>query len=154
MLERLLEQRVRLCELSEPDEHAADVGQRLRLVCDSRRERGRPLEEVERSRQVAAIEGALTGRGRAGCMRGHNIAAISSLTGPSSRPEPERLLEVVADDLLVLRYAVSRRVGKERREALVQLGASLLRHAPVRGITDEDVAEPVGVLSAQQLSVG
>jgi hypothetical protein len=62
-LECLLEQGVRLRELSEPDEHAADMRQRLRLVGTARREVRRALEEVERRRQVAAQERALAGGG-------------------------------------------------------------------------------------------
>ena len=82
-LERLLEQRVRLCKLSEPDEHAADVRQRLRLVCTARREVRSPLEEVQRRRQVAAEKRTLARRRRAGRGARCSSTAATSLTGPS-----------------------------------------------------------------------
>ena len=69
-LERLLQQRVRLRQLPEPDEHAPDVGQRLRLVGAACREVRRPLEEVERRRQVAAEERALARGGEPDVARG------------------------------------------------------------------------------------
>jgi hypothetical protein len=81
--------------------------------------------------------------------RGHLVGDRAEL-----RPERERLLEVVADDLLVLRGAVSRRLLEERGELLVQPGARLLRQAAIGGVADEDVAEAVGVLAAEQLRVG
>ena len=61
MLERLLEERVRLRELAELDEHAADVRQRSAWSATAAREVRRALEEVQRRRQVAAKERALAG---------------------------------------------------------------------------------------------
>ena len=55
-------------------------------------------------------------------------------------------LEVVADDLVLLQESRNRLdpVG----EALMQLGPDLLRQRLVRGVADQQVPEPVGVVSS------
>src|SRR6266516_7319990 len=61
-------------------------------------------------------------------------------------PVPVRLLEVEAEDLLVLTDPVTRLAFEPVCEALVQLGPQLLRHRAVGGIADQDVAEAEGVV--------
>ena len=51
------------------------------------------------------------------------------------------LLEVVAEDLLVLGHAVAGRALEPVGELLVQRGAELLRGRAVGGVADEDVLE-------------
>ena len=70
------------------------------------------------------------------------------------RPEHERLLEVVADDLLVLRRAVS--VDSSRNEANCSCSPERVSFgsAAIGRVADEDVPEAVGVLAAEQLRIG
>ena len=60
----------------------------------------------------------------------------------------ERLLVVIADDLVELSRAAGRRADRPVREAFVQLGPQLLRDACIRSIPNQRVAEPVPVLTA------
>ena len=68
---------------------------------------------------------------------------------PKLRPEPKRLLQVVADDLLELRRVLSGMLVQPAREALMQRGAQLFRRPVVGGVADEDVAEAESVLAVE-----
>src|SRR5204863_1006585 len=61
----------------------------------------------------------------------------------------ERLLEVIADDRLVLRHAVAGVLLRPDGEPLVKLRAALLRQPRVRRVEDQDVMEPERVLARE-----
>ena len=99
LVERLLEQCVRLGELAELDEDAADPRQQLRLVGLTCGERRCAAEEVEGSREVAPKQRTMPCRGKA------DVGALAQGRGclvhrPELCPEAEGLLEVVTDELL------------------------------------------------------
>ena len=62
-----------------------------------------------------------------------------------------RLLQVVADDLVLLREAD---LVEPVRKSLVQLGAELLRHRFIRRVANQQVPEPERVLAGQVGPVG
>ena len=64
--------------------------------------------------------------------------------------QPVRLLEVVPEDLLLLRQAFAGDALEPSGERLVQVRSLALGDRVVRGVTDQQVAEPVRVLARQQ----
>jgi hypothetical protein len=58
-------------------------------------------------------------------------------------PIPVRLLEVVADDLLVLGGALPGRLIEPAREAFVHLASSLLGDRLIGGVSNQEVAEAI-----------
>src|SRR6185369_7887848 len=60
-----------------------------------------------------------------------------------------RLLEVIADDLFVFADPGAGDAFEPRREPLVQLRARRLRKRVVRGVPDQDVAEPVRIVAGE-----
>lgn len=67
---------------------------------------------------------------------------------------PERLLEVVAGDLLVLHRPFRVLAFDPVGEAFVEIASQLLRDRLVGGIADEDVDEPEGVLVRERDGLG
>src|SRR5918994_2708811 len=69
--------------------------------------------------------------------------------GPQFLPVPERLLDVVAHELIQL-------AGRAEpvRVCEMQLGAGLLGEPDVRGIADQHMAEPVAVVALDERAVG
>ncbi len=65
-----------------------------------------------------------------------------------------RLFEVVAPDLFVLLDSVGRDLLEPVDEPFVKLGPRPLQQAEVRGIPDQDVREPVGLLTGEHRFVG
>ena len=135
-------------------ERERDLGQQLQasLVVGGQ-ERGGAREEVDGGRHVAARERALAGR------RQPLRRALAQRRGPiAGRPELEqgamRLLEVVADDLLVLPGEVARVHLDPIREPLVHLRAHRLWDPVVGSIADEDVGEAKGILAADLGTIG
>ena len=61
-----------------------------------------------------------------------------------------RLLEVVPDDLVGLARTVGEAFVEPVGKALVQLGPRLLQDGAIRDVTDEDVLEAKGLLSAER----
>ena len=107
-----------------PDEH----GQRPRPIRRAGREQvDAPAQQVGRRRVVAASQGALPRReqqaGRAGGDPRRPVVGR-----PQLQAVPRGLLEVVPDDLLVLRHAVAGHPLEPVGEALVELRPGLLRH--------------------------
>ena len=114
LVERLLEQCVRLGELAELNEDAADPRQQLRLVGLTCGERRCTAEEVEGRREVAPKQRTMPCRGKA------DVGALAQGRGrlvhrPELCPEAEGLLEVVTDELLVLGGAVARGLLEKSR---------------------------------------
>ena len=100
-------------------------------------------QQVRRRRHVAALERAPSGGGELGRGRARRVVRAWSSIGPSSEEVAVRLLEVVAEDLLVLGLALAVAVDLlgPVREPLVQRRARPLEHAVVRGVADQDVLE-------------
>ena len=142
ILERLLEERFRLGQLAELGEQAADASEQLRLVGNPDREPCGALKQVQSRRKVAAMKCTAPG----GC-ESHARTLAQLLRDRVHRTKlgakAERLLEVVADDLLVLGGSLTGRGLEKGRRPLVQLRPCLLRQALVRGVADEDVTEAV-----------
>ena len=100
--------------------------------------RGR--EQVRRGGHVAAHEGAPARGGQPA--RGIGAELPYVLVGRRELgEEPVRLLEVVAEDLLVLERTVAVDAVGPLDELLVQRGALALEQALVDGVADEDVVE-------------
>ena len=104
-----------------------------------------PLEQPGRGRRLVACERGLAGateqRARA---EGQRVVAASEL-----HTEPVRLLEVVADDLVVTGEVAVPRL-EPVGQALVQSRAQLLRHRPVRDVADQHVVEPEAVVAGEE----
>src|SRR5687768_11222791 len=98
------------------------------------------LEQLHRRREVAAPMGACTRSTKAACRECPEHAALV-VEGTEVQAVPERLLEVVADDLLELGDALSDLVDEPGRKALVQLGPGLLEEPRIGDVADQDVAE-------------
>ena len=64
-------------------------------------------------------------------------------------PVTDRLLEVVADDLVELTGSPELGLSGPSRKPLVQLRAALLGDAGIRGVPDQGVAKTVGILAAR-----
>ena len=113
-----------------------------------RQERQRALEQVDRAAGTSlARRRASTPRGRPS----RSPARARDLgVGPAELASvARRLLEVVADDLVELDQLARVRV-EPVGEALVQLGARLLRQRVVRGVADQQVAEPERVVAGER----
>ncbi len=113
----------------------------------------RLLEEVARPFQFVAqryalgrqVEGTggVVGQPSGALVHGAQLAAVS-----------EGLLQVVAQDLLVLAHPVTRGDGQPSREPLVQVRSLFLRHGLVGGVADQEVPEAEGVLPHEFGAVG
>jgi hypothetical protein len=105
-------------------------------------QRSRPLEQVGGSGHVASLERAAPRRRELG--RG-TVADRTRVVVDRSQLEQvaEGLLEVVAEDLLVLGLPLPVTVDLlgPVREPLVQVGARPLEHTVVRSVADQDVLE-------------
>ena len=122
-------------------------------------ERGRQVREERESSRIGRVEQRLGAAQQVGD-RPHVLAGVRAgtrsgepvrgLTGEPSRlvverPEllsvPERLLEVVPDDLVLLLGALAADASDPRGEPFVQVGSAFLGDRPVGGVPDQDVAE-------------
>ena len=142
-LDRLVEEDVGPGELADLHERLAQHGQECKATLVlGRKELGGPPEEVRRGRHVAPAEGALPGRGETR-RRPHAELTPVVVQGPEICQVPVRLLEVVAEDLLVLGLAVAVAVDAlgPSDEPLVQGNARPLEDAGVRRVADEQVVE-------------
>ena len=109
----------------------------------------RPLEHAGRGTEVAARERAADRDGEAVAGR-----ECQFRIGPTERGEVMgRLLEVVAEDLVELDESLAVLL-EPRSETAVQLGAGRLRERVVGGVTDQQMAEPVGVVALELRLVG
>ena len=134
-------------------------------------ERGRQVRKERESSRIGRVEqrlGAAQEVGdrphvvageRAGTRRGEPVRGP---TGEPSRlvverPErlsvPERLLEVVADDLVLLLGAIAADASDPRGEPLVQVRSALLGDRLVRGVADQDVAEAERLLAGDHRAI-
>ena len=106
-----------------------------------REDRGGALEQARRRPVVAALE-----RGPPCARQALGRAARKPwLVSAELAPVQHRLLEVVADDLVLLDELDV--LLDPEREALVQVGARLLRQRLVRGVADEEVPEAERVVA-------
>src|SRR5215218_6719445 len=146
---RLVEHGLRLLELAPLNQRTAERAQELEPpMVVLRQETRSALEQFPRRRCVVPRERAPSSAGE------HRPGALAESTGAgSARPELEPcrvcLLEVVAQDLVVLRGAVARLPLEPLCEAFVEVRAEGLRQRRVRRVTDEDVAEAESVFAGQ-----
>ena len=152
ILERLLEERFRLGQLTELGEQSPDASEQLRLVGMPDCELCGALKQVQSRRKVAAMKCTAPG----GC-ESHSRTLAQLLRYGVHRtklgPKTEGLLEVVADDLLVLRGSLTRRGLEKGRSPLVQLRPCFLRQSLVRGVANEDMTEAVRLGATQRHGV-
>ena len=140
-IHRLGQHRLGPLELADVDRRLAGVEQEQRagrvLLAE---QRGGPLQQVRRRRHVAAGQGATTGRAQTPRRLGAEPPPVV-VDRAELGPVAERLLEVVAEDLLVLGEPGPERVGEPGGEAFVQPGPGALEQAGIRRVADQDVAE-------------
>src|SRR5207249_4652016 len=112
------------------------------------KQRGGPTEEVRGSGDIESQERAVPGgaeaRGRRAADRKPVLAEWAERT-----PVRVRLLQVVAQDFLVLRHVVRGASLQPGRKALVQAGSRLLRKRLVGSVPDEQVTEAETVLARE-----
>ncbi len=129
----------------EPAAGEQDVRQRDAEVHVERpRQGGRPAEQAARGAGVGTGERAAAGGGQAPA-RLLAEGAGPLVHRPQLRAVAVRLLEVVADELVLLDQPGTALL-QPAPEALVQLGPRRLRQRLVGGVPDEQVAEPVRVV--------
>ena len=107
---------------------------------------GGTIEQVSRRRDVVPVQRPSPRRGETPGRAPPELPS-SPVDGPQLRPQAVRLLEVIAQDLLVLLSAVGRHPLQPRCEALVKERPLVLGQALIRGVTYEQVAEAEGVLA-------
>ena len=146
---RLVEHAPGLGQPAAFDQRGAQLGEQRdppRIV--GGKQPGNPLEQADRRGQVAADKRPPSRRleplGRPGGERGGARVARSERDAVL-----EGLLEVVADDLLELAQPVRGRQLEPGGEALVQVGARVLRQRAIGGVADQDVTEAVGLLAGE-----
>ncbi len=110
-----------------------------------REERVGALEQVRGGRRVAARERPASRRGQPPGAVGTERAAVV-VERPELGQIAMRLLEVVAEDLLVLRRALAVDAVGPLDELLVERGPRALEDRVVGGVANEDVVEAEGVL--------
>ena len=115
------------------------------------------------------------GRGATEQVHGRDVIFPAGCPAPGRRepragPRPDRLgpivwrrelrsicvglLQVIRDDLLLLHDRVAPHALEPVGEALVELGTLALGDRLVRGVADQHVTEPEGVLAGQRASLG
>ena len=116
-------------------------------------QRGGTAQEGRRRRQVTTCQGPTARRGE---LRRRSLAdrLRTRIHEPQARPVLVCLLQVVAEDLLELQLAAALPVDALRPddEALVECRAGALQQAPVCGVADDLVPEPVDRLVLGQLA--
>ena len=118
-----------------------------------REQPARPLEQSRRLGELVAIEHAPSGPSEeppAAEGRGTPVGVHAT----ERRAEEVRLLEVVADDLVVAQLRRADELLEPRREPRVEVGATLLRHGGIRDIPDEHVVEAEAVVALDERAVG
>ena len=114
---------------------------------------GSSSPETRSSRPIAAGRSLRTSALRPAASSRRHARAASAVGVRVARPErnaiSERLLEMVADDLLELAQTVPGRPLEPGSVALVQVGPGVLRQRPVGGVANQRVAEAVGFLAGE-----
>ena len=151
---RVGEHGVRIDQPARLDQGRPQHRQQLRAAAHvAGREGHRPLEERHGRGPVAAPQRAVAGGLQPlRAARGERLGLLAA--PPELDQEAVRLLEVVAEDLLELVHALAGRSLEPVREALVELGARLLRQRAVGGVPEQDVAELEGLVVGEARPVG
>ena len=141
LLHRLAQYRLGALELTDLVEECAEMLDELRPARRARvQQRDRPLEQLHRRGKVAAPVGTGARGAEAARREGPEHAALF-VERAEVPPVPERLLEVVSDDLLELADALADLVDRARSRSLVQVGPRLLQEPRVGDVANQDVAE-------------
>src|SRR5215218_1328366 len=149
----VVEHALRFGEPPRFDERRAEAREKLRArVVVEREERGGPLEQVDRGRDVAPIERSPT-RGIEPLRRFRGEGTLAFAHRPEILLVPVRLLKVEADKLLVLDQPSLRRPFEPVCEALVELAAGFLAEELVCGVPNEAMSEAEGVVIAESATV-
>ena len=136
--------RVGTLELTSAHEHPRELEHRLEVhPVVGAADVDRPLQETRGGGKVGAAHCSHAGGEQPAC-RSRGELLVSH---PEVLAKDERLLEVVADDLVELEGGLVRRLLEPLRVLLVELRSELLRHRRVRGFADEQVPEAIGVLA-------
>src|SRR6185437_1063561 len=146
--EQAVEQGLCACHLADRPERTTQLPHQLEPSGGVvRRERKRTVEQVDRRRRVVTCERTLPGYAEE---RRGAIAELASLVvdDPQLRAIAKRLLEVVTHDLVDVAGLARARVRRPIGIALVQPRPQLLRDSRVRGVSDQDVPEAIGILAA------
>ena len=151
--DRLPEHLAGLGELADVHQRLAQVGEQVEpVLVEGRKERRRAPEQVRGGRHVAAGERPVAGRSQPlGRLPADGSAAV--VERAELGEIGVRLLEVVAEDLLVLARAVAVHLVGPRHEALVELSPMPLQEAGVGGVADQDVLERVRRAGGHDLGV-
>jgi hypothetical protein len=155
VLDRLLEVDAGPREFARLHERLAEIGKQLQpsgvvLGKQSRR----AAEKICGGGHVAAPE-CSSARGRELVERAHAELVAVVVERTELRQEAVRLLEVVAEDLLVLgAVAVAVHALAPIGKALVQAGAVALQQSAVDGVADQDVLEAEGILLLDGRPIG
>ena len=146
-LDRRQKLRVGTFELTAAHEHPRELEHRLEVhPVVGAADVDRPLQETFGRGKVGATHCSHAGGEQPACRsRGELL-----VPHPELLSKDERLLEVVADDLVELEGGRVRSPLEPLRVALVELGPELLRHRPVRRVPDEQVPEPIRVLARDE----
>jgi hypothetical protein len=112
----------------------------------------RTFEEVRRRRAVAAVVRATT-RPREQLPRTRGVVTVVLRDRPELAAVLERPLEVVPEDLVEL-DELGPVAPEPQGEEFVELGTGCLGQGVVRGVPDQEVPEPVAVLSDELWLLG
>jgi hypothetical protein len=119
----------------------------------SLRDLGGAAQELLRDGEVPAFPRSLRRGDQPG--GGRTPELLHRLVGRAQLPPvPIRLLEVVAEDLLVFGDTLARGALEPRGEPLVEVGSLLLGHRVVRRVAYQEVAESERVLTRELRTVG
>ena len=140
--DRLPEHLAGLGELADVHQRLAQVGQQVEpVLVEGREERRRAPEQVRGGRHVAARERPPAGGAQPLGRLPADARGRGRRAGPA-RQVAVRLLEVVAEDLLVLAGAVAvHLVGPGRRSARAARARCALQQPRVGRVADQDVLE-------------
>jgi hypothetical protein len=153
-VDRLVEDVLRVRELANRHQRLRQVGEERQAVAARCRQKRRPAaEEVRGGGHVAAGERPAPRRHEAVRRPGPELASVL-VEGAELGEGRVRLLEVVAQDLLVLDGSIRVHAVRPVHEALVEDRAGALEKSPICRVPDEEMAEAVAPLEHELRLLG